>query len=74
MLLGSAGAFLLFVAPLSILTVVSILLGLMLMFGLGFQAGAHEMTPHESAPGVMFYNPGILLQVRREWIQKVGNL
>jgi len=38
--LGSAGAFFLYVPPLSIATVVLIVVGLMLMFGLGFQAGA----------------------------------
>ncbi len=37
--LGSAGAFFLFVPLLSIATVVVLLVGLMLMFGLGFQAG-----------------------------------
>jgi len=38
--LGSAGAFFLFVPLLSIATVVLMVVGLMLMFGLGFQAGA----------------------------------
>jgi hypothetical protein len=44
---GSAGAFLLFVPLLSIATVVLIMVGLMLMFGLGFQAGAKRMSPSE---------------------------
>jgi len=43
--LGSAGAFYLFVPLLSILTVASMLLGLMLMFGLGFQAGTQRIPP-----------------------------
>jgi len=38
--LGSAGAFFLFVPLLSIATVALMMVGLMLMFGLGFQAGA----------------------------------
>jgi hypothetical protein len=43
--LGSAGAFLLFVPLLTIGTVVLILGGLMLMFGLGFQVGMQRMAP-----------------------------
>jgi hypothetical protein len=39
LLLGSIGAFFLFVPLLSIVAVVCILLGLMLMFGLGVQVG-----------------------------------
>ena len=45
--LGSAVAFFLFVPLLSIATVVLIVVGLMLMFGLGFQAGAKRMRPSE---------------------------
>lgn len=41
LLLGSMGAFFLFVPLLSIAAVVCILLGLMLMFGLGVQVGTH---------------------------------
>jgi len=48
--LGSAGAFLLFVPPVSIATVVLMLLGLLLMFGLGFQTGAQGMVSFISAP------------------------
>ena len=48
---GSAGAFFLFVPPLSIATVVLIVVGLMLMFGLGFQTGAQGMTPSEIVGG-----------------------
>ncbi len=39
LLLGSIGAFVLFVPILSIVTVVTILVGLMLMFGIGVQVG-----------------------------------
>lgn len=50
--LGSAGAFLLFVPPVSIATVVLMLLGLLLMFGLGFQTGAKGMVSSiENEPG-----------------------
>ena len=45
--LGTIGAFFLFVPLLSIATVVWILGGLMLMFGLGFQAGTQKMLPSE---------------------------
>jgi len=51
--LGSAGAFLLFVPPVSIATVVLMLLGLLLMFGLGFQTGAQGMASFISAPSVL---------------------
>jgi len=40
--LGSFAAFYLMVSMLSIATVVSILVGLMLMFGLGIQVGSRE--------------------------------
>ena len=53
MFLGSAAAFFLFVPPLSIATVVLILVGLMLMFGLGFQAGARRMAPSEGVADVL---------------------
>jgi hypothetical protein len=43
--LGSAGAFFLFVPLFSIATVVLILLGLMLMFGLGVHVGSRPMLP-----------------------------
>jgi len=42
--LGSAAAFLLLVSPLSIVTVVLILVGLMLMFGLGFHLKGVELN------------------------------
>lgn len=42
--LGSIGAFFLWVSPLTIATVAFMLVGLMLMFGLGFQAGVHELA------------------------------
>ena len=44
LLLGSAGAFFLFVPLLSIMTVASMMVALMLMFGLGFQTGNHELA------------------------------
>jgi hypothetical protein len=47
--LGSLGAFFLFVPILSIVTVVWMLSGLMLMFGLGVQVGTRGMPPSESA-------------------------
>lgn len=55
--LGGSGAFFLFVPLMSIATIVLMLGGLMLMFGLGFQAGAQEMTPLESVddPAVALY-------------------
>jgi hypothetical protein len=43
--LGSVGAFFLFVSVLSIATVVLMLVGLMLMFGLGVQVGTRTMAP-----------------------------
>jgi hypothetical protein len=46
--LASTGAFFLYVPPLSIATVVLILVGLTLMFGLGFQAGGQGMVPREA--------------------------
>ena len=46
--LGSIGAFFLFVPMVSIASVVWILTGLMLMFGLGFQAGIQQMLPSAS--------------------------
>jgi hypothetical protein len=48
--LGSAGAFLLFVPVLSIATAVMMLMGLMLMFGLGFQTGARTTVKVEPRP------------------------
>jgi hypothetical protein len=47
LLVGSAGAFFLFVSVLSIAAVALMLAGLVVMFGLGFQAGARGMTPSE---------------------------
>ena len=47
--LASTGAFFLYIPPLSIATVVLILVGLTLMFGLGFQAGGQGMVPIEIA-------------------------
>jgi hypothetical protein len=47
--LGSIGAFFLYVPPLSIATVVLMLLGLTLMFGLGVQVGMRTMPPRASA-------------------------
>lgn len=46
--LGSIGAFFLMVPILSIATVVWMLTGLMLMFGLGVQVGTRGMPPSES--------------------------
>jgi len=46
--LGSTGAFFLFVSLLSIMTVASIILGLMLMFGIGFQVGTQGKSPSKS--------------------------
>ena len=57
LLLGSAGAFFLFVPVLSIATVVLMLVGLTLMYGLGFQAGA-EGT-------VRLRNPTVVVRSRR---------
>ncbi len=54
--LGSAVAFFLFVPLLSLATVVLMVVGLMLMFGLGFQAGAQRMKSSER-------NAPVLLQV-----------
>jgi hypothetical protein len=45
---GSIAAFCLFVPVLSIATVVWVQVGLMLMFGLGFQAGTRGMLPAEA--------------------------
>jgi hypothetical protein len=47
--LCSIGAFFLFVPMLSIASVVAILGGLMLMFGLGVQTGNQQLVPAESA-------------------------
>lgn len=47
--LGSTTAFFLFVPLMSIATVVLVLGGLMLMFALGFQAGAQAILPAECA-------------------------
>ena len=44
----STGAFFLYVPPLSIATAVLFLMGLTLMFGLGFQAGGQGMVPSET--------------------------
>ncbi len=49
LVLASIGAFLLLVSVLSIATVVSILTGLLLMFGLGVHAGARTTLPPASA-------------------------
>jgi hypothetical protein len=46
--LVSIGAFLLFVPLLSIATVVLILIGFMLMFGLGVQVGTQETPPSQA--------------------------
>jgi hypothetical protein len=46
--LVSTGAFFLYVPPLSIATAVLFLVGLTLMFGLGFQAGGQGMVPSEA--------------------------
>ena len=47
--LASTGAFFLYIPPLSIATVVLMLVGLTVMFGLGFQAGGQGMVPVEDA-------------------------
>ena len=51
LLVGSIAAFLLFVPILSIATVVCLVAGLMLMFGLGFQMGPQELLPQTVAIG-----------------------
>jgi hypothetical protein len=50
LLLGSIGAFMLFVPVLSIATVICITAGLMLMFGLGFQTGPQGMLSEQLVP------------------------
>jgi hypothetical protein len=45
LMLGSTGAFFLFVPPLLIATVTSLLMGFMLMFVLGLQVGTQSMLP-----------------------------
>jgi hypothetical protein len=45
LMLGSIGAFFLFVPPLWIATVTSLLMGFMLTFVLGLQVGAQSMLP-----------------------------
>ena len=51
LLLGSAGAFFLFVPVLSIMTVGSMLVALALMFGLGFRTGTQEVAPSVTVGG-----------------------
>ena len=46
---GAMGAFFLLVPMLSIATVASMMVGLVLMFGLGVQVGARGMPPSERA-------------------------
>ena len=46
--LGSTGAFFLFVPLLSIMTAAWLLVGLMLMFGLGFQLGTQRIPASET--------------------------
>jgi hypothetical protein len=46
--LGSLGAFFLFVPVLSIMTVTSMLAGLLLMFWLGVQVGAQPTLPSDA--------------------------
>lgn len=64
--LASTGAFFLYVPPLSIATVVLILVGLTVMFGLGFQAGGQGMVPCEAVGNRGYFaNIGqALLQVK----------
>jgi hypothetical protein len=57
--LVSTGAFFLYVPPLSIATAVLILVGLTLMFGLGFQAGGQGMVPCEAIEDQAWYLAGI---------------
>jgi hypothetical protein len=57
---ASTGAFLLYVPPLSIVTVALILVGLTLMFGLGFQAGGRGMVPCEAAGTQAWYFASIV--------------
>jgi hypothetical protein len=59
LVLGSTGAFFLFVPLLSIATVVVLLVGLTLMFGLGFQAGFRR-NPHDH-----FLNPATVGELNR---------
>jgi hypothetical protein len=65
--LVSTGAFFLYVPLLSIATAVLILVGLTLMFGLGFQAGSQGMVPCEAVEDQAWYVASIaraLLQVQ----------
>lgn len=48
LLLASTGAFFLFVSLMSIAAAVLIAVGLMLMFGLGFQVRGHSVAPSET--------------------------
>ena len=51
LLVGSLGAFFLFVSPLLIATVALLLMGFMLMFVLGVQVGTQSMRPAGSVVG-----------------------
>ncbi len=66
LLLGSFGAFFLMVSMLSIATVVSMLVGLMLMFALGLQVGTRQMariSDHAQSPdGMRLLPPQFLLR------------
>lgn len=65
MFLASAAAFFLFVPPLSIAMVALILTGPVLMFCLGFQAGAVGMVPSESVGRQRRLGaPDVLLQIQ----------
>jgi hypothetical protein len=50
LMLGSMGAFFLFVPPLWIATVTLLLMGFMLMFVLGLQVGTQSMLPVDGIP------------------------
>jgi hypothetical protein len=68
--LSSAGAFLLFVPLLSIATVVVLLVGLMLMFWLGFHSGIRAMVriPHAGRrnPHVHLVNLPVVPELNRK--------
>lgn len=53
LMLGSTGAFFLFVPPLWIATVTLLLMGFMLMFVLGLQVGTQAMLPVEGVAATL---------------------
>jgi len=65
MFLGSVGAFFWFVPLLSVATIVLIMLGLVLMFGLGVQVGTPGMSPFASIEKQAEYSPSRLRSLIR---------